>query len=49
VTGALEPGVVGLEFLQTLGLVDAQAAVLLAPAVEGLLGDAELLDHLGNN
>ena len=35
-TGALEPGVLGLEFLQTLGLVDAEAAVLLALACDAL-------------
>jgi hypothetical protein len=36
------------EFPEAPGLVDPHAAVFLAPAVDGLLGDAQLLDHLGD-
>ena len=42
----LEPRVLLLELLEPLGLVDVHHAELLAPAVEGLLADAVLADHL---
>jgi hypothetical protein len=45
---ALEPGVLGLQVLEPLGLVGLQAAVLVPPAVEGLLADAEALADLGD-
>ena len=44
----LQPGVLLLQLLEPLGLVDLQAAVLLPPAVVRLLGDAELLADLGD-
>ena len=37
-----------LELLQALGLVELEAAVLLPPALVGLLGDSDLLASLGN-
>jgi hypothetical protein len=43
---ALEAGVLGLQLFEALGLVGLEAAVLVAPAVEGLLADAELLADL---
>ena len=42
----LELAVFTLKHAQALGLVRAQAAVLFAPAVVGLLGDRELLAGL---
>jgi len=44
---ALEAGVLGLQLLEALGLVLLEAAVLVAPAVERLLTDAEALADLG--
>src|SRR5262249_35586690 len=45
---ALEPGVLGLQLLEPLGLVLLEAAVLVAPAVQGLLANAEALADLGD-
>jgi hypothetical protein len=45
---ALQPGVLGLQLLEALGVVLLEAAVLVAPAVEGLLADAELLADLAD-
>jgi len=39
---------VGNELLQALGLVELETAVLLPPALVGLLGDSDLLASLGN-
>src|SRR5262249_23126409 len=44
---ALQPGVLGLQLLEPPGLVLLEAAVLVAPAVEGLLADAKALADLG--
>ena len=43
----LQPRVLLLERLQPLRLVEAQAAVLLPPAVVRLLADSQLLADLG--
>jgi hypothetical protein len=45
---ALEPGVLGLQLLEALGIVLLGAAVLVAPAVQGQLADAGILADLGN-
>src|SRR5262249_17705820 len=45
---ALEPGVLGLHLLEALGLVGLEAAVLVTPAVEGLLADPQALADLGD-
>jgi hypothetical protein len=45
---ALEAGVLRLQFLEALGLVLLEAAVLVTPAVQGLLADAEALADLGD-
>jgi len=42
----LEPCVLDLELLQPLRRLRRHAAVLVAPAVEGLLAHAEVLEHL---
>src|SRR6185369_2577650 len=42
---ALEPRVLLFQLLETLGLVHLQPAVLLAPAVVGLIGDPDHLAH----
>jgi hypothetical protein len=34
--------------LEAFGLLDPHATVFLAPTVESLLGDAQLLDYLGD-
>ena len=44
----LQLTVLFLKMLQALGLIDAQAAVLLLPAVVGLLGDLELSTDIGD-
>ena len=44
---ALEAGVLGLQLLEPLGLVLLEAAVPVAPAVQGRLADAEALADLG--
>ena len=44
----LQPDVLPLQLLETAGLVEVQAAVLLAPAVVRLLADAELLGNLAD-
>ena len=44
----LQAGVLLLELLQALGLVELETAVLLPPALVGLLGDSDLLASLGN-
>jgi hypothetical protein len=46
--GRFRPCVFGFKFLQAFGLVNPYATVFLAPAVEGLPGDAQQLDHLGD-
>ena len=46
--GPLEAGILLLEQLGPLGLVLLQRAVLQAPAVEGLVGDLQLLAGLRN-
>jgi hypothetical protein len=45
---ALETRVLLLEFLQALGVVGLHAAILIAPAVPGRLGDLELPAHFGH-
>src|SRR5579885_2351747 len=45
---ALEAGVLRLQLLKPLGLVGLEAAVLVAPAVQGLLAGAEALADLGD-
>ncbi len=42
----LQPGVLALELLEALGVVGLHAAVLVAPAMEGRLGDLEVPAHL---
>lgn len=42
-----KPGVLRLEFLEPLHLVDSHPAVFLPPAVVGYLMDAKLADNLG--
>jgi len=44
----LEAGVLGLQLLESPGLVLLEAAVLVTPAVQGLLADAEALADLGD-
>jgi hypothetical protein len=44
----LQPGVLGLEFLQALDVVGPQPALLGPPTVIGRLTDLQLLDDLGN-
>ena len=44
----LQASVLLLELLQALGLVELETAVLLPPALVGLLGDSDLLASLGN-
>ena len=38
----LQPGVLLLEFLETLCLLDSHPTIFLAPAIVGLLGDSNL-------
>ena len=45
---SLEPGIFCLQFFETLGLVDPHAAIFLAPAVKGLLGNTKIFDRLSN-
>jgi hypothetical protein len=45
---ALEQGAFLLELLKALRLIDPQAAVLLAPAIVGLVGNPELLGVLAD-
>ena len=44
----LQASVLLLDLLQALGLVELETAVLLPPALVGLLGDSDLLASLGN-
>src|SRR5262249_11094987 len=44
---ALQPGILGLQFFESLGLVLLEAAVLVAPAVHSLAVEAEALAALG--
>ena len=46
--GSLEPAVLCLEQFQPFGLVYAQAAVLIPPPIEGLLGDSDLTADLAH-
>ena len=43
----LEPGILLFQFLQSLGLIDLQPAVLTTPAVVGLLSDLLLPSRFG--
>lgn len=43
----LEAGVIGRDFLEAHGSVNPHTAICFTPAVQGLLGDTQLLDHLG--
>src|SRR5215210_7934299 len=44
----LQAGVLALQFLQALHRIGLHAAILVAPAVEGSLADAESSGNLGN-
>ena len=44
----IQASVLLLELLPALGLVELETAVLLPPALVGLLGDSDLLASLGN-
>ena len=44
----LEPGILRCQFFQAFGLVDPQATVFLAPAVESLLTNTKMFNRLSN-
>jgi len=43
----LQPGVLGLQFLEAFGVAGLHAAVLGHPAMPGRLGDLQMPAHLG--